>query len=973
MNNSISSSHKDGWRPRPALFYLTLYFFAPLGGAQVFETLTINQSSDWENITVVNDKTPSGALIITGGAKVNANNTLIDVLVRGGVGLEVRNSQFTADLLKININTGQNRAVGINIDPFSQVDISRLTLTHQGKGEGLLFSTGDTQRASAFLSQSSISTQDGTGIRIMFGDLTLDDVNVSARGDYAHAIDANTGGDKVTITGGQYSTEGLGSHAIWLITHDGWISSFDAKFSTLGDYAHAVSVQSSMAGSGKSEAHFENSSITTAGNSAFGLYTEGDITALRLEVATQGVGSHAALAARGGLIELYESRLSTKNSSAMGLVSLNNSKITAESLQLTTTGEAAHGVYSQQGKIFLVDSSVETSGKDAAAVLMVGNGSTQHFPLEEITNITPQVNLDKTTATSLQGPAVVALNGANYLEMTSSQLSSQVGQTISVVTTVDDNGNKTQAALYVDAVDSIIQGEVGTTDTNNRLYLNLWGDLGLFTGTTQNVNQLSLRDSTWVITGNSQLQVLENYGHIGFADNDNTSQLVIDGNYSGSGRLAMNANLTGDDSLRNKLLIKGDVEPGTTLLTVKNLGGRGAQTVEGIEMISVGGTSYGQFLKEGRIVAGAYEYDVVKKGESWFLTSGAMPDPDPTPDPEPTPDPTPDPRPEPTYRVEAGSYLANYVAGNTLFTASLFDRESDPFNYDTDRAGTNTARLWLRQVGGRSGWSETAGQLSTKANRYVAQLGGELLHLETAAGGRWSTGIMAGYGHHNSTTASRRVGYRSKGGVNGYSVGLYSTRVDQGTGVGGYLDSWLLYNWFNNSVKGDELPTEYYRSHGITASIEAGYAREILAFYGSLGSEYRWYLMPSAQLVYQGVQHGTHREKNNTRVTNLGQDNLQSKLGVRSWIRGRHQMDQHTNKQFEPYAELNWIHNLKRHGIKMDDQSIRLAGAEHIAEIKLGLDAQLTPQLMLWANTGVQLGNDGYNDNRVMFGTKWHF
>lgn len=40
------------------------------------------------------------------------------------------------------------------------------------------------------------------------------------------------------------------------------------------------------------------------------------------------------------------------------------------------------------------------------------------------------------------------------------------------------------------------------------------------------------------------------------------------------------------------------------------------------------------------------------------------------------------------------------------------------------------------------------------------------------------------------------------------------------------LDSWAQYSWFDNNVKGDDLQGESYKSKGVTASLEMGYAQK---------------------------------------------------------------------------------------------------------------------------------------------------
>ncbi|MGQ7110704.1 autotransporter outer membrane beta-barrel domain-containing protein [Escherichia sp. TWPC-MK] len=45
------------------------------------------------------------------------------------------------------------------------------------------------------------------------------------------------------------------------------------------------------------------------------------------------------------------------------------------------------------------------------------------------------------------------------------------------------------------------------------------------------------------------------------------------------------------------------------------------------------------------------------------------------------------------------------------------------------------------------------------------------------------------------------MGYKSDGRISGYSAGLYATWYQNDANkTGAYVDSWALYNWFDNSV-----------------------------------------------------------------------------------------------------------------------------------------------------------------------------
>lgn len=104
------------------------------------------------------------------------------------------------------------------------------------------------------------------------------------------------------------------------------------------------------------------------------------------------------------------------------------------------------------------------------------------------------------------------------------------------------------------------------------------------------------------ITGN-----MDNHGLIYLASNPHSvgNQLIIDGNYTGyqGSQIHMNSLLSDDKSSVDSLIITGD-STGKSAVYVTELGGHGAQTVEGIRVIEVQGNSGAEFTQGGRIVAG---------------------------------------------------------------------------------------------------------------------------------------------------------------------------------------------------------------------------------------------------------------------------------------------------------------------------------------------------------------------------------
>ncbi|EIG9527646.1 autotransporter outer membrane beta-barrel domain-containing protein, partial [Salmonella enterica] len=154
--------------------------------------------------------------------------------------------------------------------------------------------------------------------------------------------------------------------------------------------------------------------------------------------------------------------------------------------------------------------------------------------------------------------------------------------------------------------------------------------------------------------------------------------LEVHGDYiSGAGaKLITQGELGGDETQLPTLTIHGTVSGETTHVLVDNIGGTGAATTDGILVVRADTVDGEGFTKEGRIVAGAYDYDLVRveSGDhtEWRLTSALTPVP---PGPEPGPEPVP-PAPVQVVRPEAVTYAENLRQANTLFMTDSEQRRA---------------------------------------------------------------------------------------------------------------------------------------------------------------------------------------------------------------------------------------------------------------------------------------------------------
>ncbi|MFD3245234.1 autotransporter family protein [Rahnella aquatilis] len=542
------------------------------------------------------------------------------------------------------------------------------------------------------------------------------------------------------------------------------------------------------------------------------------------------------------------------------------------------------------------------------------------------------------------------------------------------VTSAGNTQINTGGGMLVDATGSLTTPEINvaqgawfasqgsvTGDINN-------------SGTVMAYNALTGEESeaagTTTLQGN-----MSNSGSLVLGGGQTGNTYVITGDYTGdNGTVVINSELGGDDSLTDKLVIQGN-SYGQSSLTVNNIGGMGAETLQGMEVISVDGTSAGQFSLGNRAVAGAYEYNLFQNENdgSWYLSSATSPtptpDPEPTPEPEPTPDPVPDPTPAPVpdptpapvpepslYRPETGAYLGNQLAAQRMFTLQLHDRDSAQKSEDE--------QAWVLLHSDATQLNAADGELSLDTNSTALQLGTSLLTQDTVNGGQYQLGIMAGIGDSRTKSHADGDHYRATGKVNGYSIGGYATWYqDVKNQKGWYVDSWAQYGWYDNSVQGDGLDPEKYRSQGVQASVETGY---LLAFGQSATRE--WTVEPQVQAVYNRYDSENHTETNGSRITGGSDDSLLSRAGVR--LSNRNVND---SNALTPYVEANWEKGQYVDSLDFNGDTVSNDAPENRYGLRVGLTGKVAKNMQIWGQAGSYIGENNYTNYQAAVGVKVNF
>jgi len=988
--------------------------------------LVADSTLNIDTLNVTTSGTNGYGLRYTGAATADIKDASFSTAGFGASGLLGQAGSLTGS--NITIATLGDSARGIlTTGANTQATVDTVNISTQGAGSyGIQNASTGTGGVSVSNATINTSGNGSSAIYTQSTTTTANNVALTTTGSSARGVLINGVGSQVTVDGGTITTSGAGSNGVQGTTGTiANISNMDLNINAVGsvDYNGATGLYS---GAG---AVINADSLNINANSSAMWLTGGTINANNINM-VQTDGQYSAVL--GGILNSTlnltnaDITLAAEKSQAMYL---DQSIANLDGVRITGAQGGNGMTINNDGTLLAknLDLAIDNVNDAENAAVLLSNGSGLNTASFEdsrlvyngaeaigiqatngVQSATLKNTLLSTDGTALRADVTPSADGLTFntasLNVTADG-SSIIGQKYLMVGGQANDGDVTVGDISLTATNgSQLSGDIAIdrdfTD-NSTLAL----DNSVWKGASAGLQTLNLSNgSQWTITGDSNVGELNiNDSTLMFSHvNDNFETLTVDGNYSSNGgTLVMNSILADDGSAHDNLKITGDTS-GDTNVVMNKAGGSGAQTIQGIEVISVGGNSAGEFNQQGRIVAGAYDYHLVRgtgsNNKNWYLISDtevvAPVDPvvpvDPvTPvDPAKPVDPvTPvdpakpvEPGEEVTpvkpvipvdavmiTRPEAGSYLANSAAANNMFTLRLQDRGGETLYRDAITGEQKTTSMWIRNLGGHNTSTDSSGQLKTQTNRYVLQIGGELGKWSFDGHDSLSFGAMAGYGNAQSNTDSKVTGHRSKGQVNGYSVGLYSTWYQNAaTQTGMYLDSWAQYSWFNNSVKGDDLPQESYKSKGVSASVESGYRWKV----GEDSAKNSYFIEPNAQFVWSNIKADDLTESNGTQVSSQGSGNLQSRVGVRA------SMTTHSEKQqasFQPYIEANWISNTQNAGATLNDVSIEQRGGKNIAEVRAGVDGKVSERVNLWGNIGQQMGSESYRDSSAMVGVKVSF
>lgn len=423
------------------------------------------------------------------------------------------------------------------------------------------------------------------------------------------------------------------------------------------------------------------------------------------------------------------------------------------------------------------------------------------------------------------------------------------------------------------------------------------------TGRLENVEHLALNSGArWNMVEDSALKNLEmSGGSVRFGEPLQYQRLTLE-NLSGSGTFIMDADFsTGETDF---LDVTGTATGQHSLL----VGSSGADPVAENQLHLVhaeaGDATFS--LVNGRVDLGAFSYELVQRGQDWFLDG--------------------------SRKIISPGTASVMALSNTAPTVWYGELTSLRSRMGELRLDERKSGAWARAYGNKYNVSSASGTPYTQTQQGFS-LGADAPL--PWGDGQWLAGVMAG---HSSSDLSLARG--ADADVKSYYLGLYTTWLDASSGY--YFDGVLKVNRFDNHSNvdlSDGKRTEGdYDNMGVGGSVEFG--RHV-----KLGDNY--FIEPFTQWSFVNIQGKDYSLDNGLQASS---GDTQSFMGKAGATVGRN-FDFGQGRVVQPYLRMAYVHEFAdNNAVKVNNQRFDndLSGSR--GELGAGVAVTLMDRLQLHAD-----------------------
>lgn len=837
-----------------------------------------------DSAIITNGRNSHGVIMTGSDTSTVMSGSSIATLGDMSHGLSLVGRNNTGDLSDNRISTRGDNSFALNLGSGTRVDGDQLTLNTGGQ---FSYAINVLENSVLNLSNSTVQTSGSSGHGVYIRGTSpseravanLNNVSVQTSGDNAIGvnINRNSTGNLETV---QISTTGANAFGIWVPDADSELVGRDVTIDTSGDGAIGVFTQ--LGG----KASLNGGAIHTTGSNAYALYAGNtssiDAQNLTLQVGASSVG---AFASDHSQITLDHMDIQGSGNS-IGLVASFASNIDISNSTVNMSGESARGAQVTNGSTLNLD----TVGVIADGANSIG---LQSLATDGVTNT---FTLAGSGISAANGRGISVQGGTTKMDLSDSQISAKDLLVVEQRQLADGSMVDTQD-VQINAQRSHLSGNIRANALNSSLSLQ---DNSSLTGTVHGLDHLSLDQSVWQMTGDSQVGNLDMKGGQVNYTGSPFSTLNVDGNLSGTGSFMMTTDLAG---LQGDLLRVGGQIEGDHTLIIEDTGREPAMTGGELRVVDGNGGA-GKFALYGdHVDAGAFRYGLEQQGDDWFLANHA-----------------PDPGKPEDLSKGSNAAIASQMAVATLWSSQmgvLVKRLGEL------RMGQDNGGVWTRAIGSKFNVDENASRAFTQNNGGVEVGADKAIPL---ASGKVYVGGMVGAGR-----SDLNFGEGATGSIDSKMVGAYATYLND-SGI--YVDTVLKYSHFNTDIK---TPTNLgasvkssYGSHGIGMDVEVG--KHIMLKDG-------WFVEPQLELTATRTQGAQYTASNGLQVDARRVDSLQSRVGT---LLGRN-MTLENGLNIQPYVKASYIneHAGKSH-VKVNGNRFKTDLAGDRGELGFGAIVQVS-------------------------------